>query len=116
VGKTAAANGLILYSGTGSGKYGPFVPLAAGDGGVRSIEQIQLSASYVSGEFSVGLVKPLLTMPLVALGVACERDLINQLPSMPRVYDGAALYWLIYHGAATPINSAFFGHLDTAWG
>lgn len=116
VGKTAAANGLILYSGTGSGKYGPFVPLAAGDGGVRSVEQIQLSVSYVSGEFSVGLVKPLLTLPLVALGVACERDLINQLPSMPRIYDGAALYWLIYHGAATPINSAFYGHLDTAWG
>lgn len=116
VGKTAAANGLILYSGTGSGKYGPFVPLAQGDSGIRSIEQIQLSVSYVSGEFSVGLVRPLLTLPITTIGVACERDLINQLPSMPRVYDGACLMWLIYHGANTPTNSAFYGHLDFAWG
>jgi hypothetical protein len=29
--KTAAPNGKILYSGTGSGKYGPFIPLKAAD-------------------------------------------------------------------------------------
>lgn len=116
IGKTAAANGLILYSGTGAGKYGPFVPLAAGDAGIAKVDNVQLSATYTSGEFSVGLVKPLLTMPITTLGVACERDLVNQMPSMPRVYDGAALYWMIYHGANTPTNSAFYGHLDFAWG
>lgn len=31
IGKTAAANGTILYSGNAAGKYGPFIPLAAGD-------------------------------------------------------------------------------------
>lgn len=116
IGKTAAANGLILYSGTGAGKYGPFVPLAAGDAGIAKVDSVQLSATYTSGEFSVGLVKPLITMPITTLGVACERDLVNQMPSMPRVYDGAALYWMIYHGANTPPNSAFYGHLDFAWG
>ena len=116
IGKTAAANGLILYSGTGAGKYGPFVPLAAGDAGIAKVDNVQLSATYTSGEFSVGLVKPLITMPITTLGVACERDLVNQMPSMPRVYDGAALYWMIYHGANTPTNSAFYGHLDFAWG
>lgn len=116
IGKTAAANGLILYSGTGAGKYGPFVPLAAGDAGIAKVDNVQLSATYTSGEFSVGLVKPLLTLPITTLGVACERDLVNQMPSMPRIYDGAALYWMIYHGAATPTNSAFYGHLDFAWG
>ena len=116
IGKTAAANGLILYSGTGAGKYGPFVPLAAGDAGIAKVDNVQLSATYTSGEFSVGLVKPLITMPITTLGVASERDLVNQMPSMPRVYDGAALYWMIYHGANTPTNSAFYGHLDFAWG
>ena len=115
IGKTAAANGLILHSGTGAGKYGPFMPLAAGDSGIRSIQTIQNSTSYVSGEYAVALCKPLLTMPITTLGVAAERDLVNQLPSMPRVYDGACLAWLMYHGAATPVNSALYGHLDLGW-
>lgn len=114
--KTAAANGLILYSGTGSGKYGPFFPMAAGDSGVAQVDQVNLSVSYVSGEFSVALCKPLLFMPMTTLGVVSERDLVNQLPSMPRVYDGACLVWLLYSGAATPTNSPFYGHLDFAWG
>lgn len=116
VGKTAAANGLILYSGTGVGKYGPFMPLMAGDRGIRAITGIQNSTSYVSGEYSVCLCKPLLTLPITTLGVAAERDLVNQLPSMPQVFDGACLTWLLYSGAATPVNSSFFGHLDFAWG
>lgn len=114
--KTAAANGLILYSGTGAGKYGPFLPLQSRDSGIRSIEAIQLSVSYVSGEFSVGLCRPLLTLPITTLGVASERDLVNQMPSLPRIYDDACLVWLIYNGANTPTNSAFYGHLDIGWG
>ena len=115
VGKTAAANGLILYSGTGVGKYGPFMPLQSGDAGIRSIQTIQNSTSYVSGEYSVGLCKPLLTLPITTLGVAAERDLVNQLPSMPRIEDGANLVWLMYSGAATPVNSSLYGHLDIGW-
>jgi hypothetical protein len=116
VGKTACPNGQILYSGTGAGKYGPFIPLQGGDGGIRSIQTAQISTSYVSGEFSIGLCKPLLTMPITTLGVASERDLMNQVPSLPRVFDGANLVWLIYSGANTPVNSSIAGHLDLAWG
>jgi hypothetical protein len=115
IGKTSAADGLILYSGTGAGKFGPFVPNAQGDRGVRSIESVQISVSYVSGEFSVGLAKPIVTMPITTLGVAAERDLLNQMPSLPRIYDGACLLWMIYHGAATPVNSALYGHMDFGW-
>lgn len=117
IGKTAAANGLILYSGTGSGKYGPFIPLQSGDAGIAKIDQVQISVSYVSGEFSIGLCKPLITMPMTTIGVASEREFMSQVAgAMPRVYDGACLQWLIYHGANTPTNSAFFGHLDFVWG
>ena len=114
--KSAAGNSHILYSGTGSGKFGPFIPMAAGDKGIRSIQSLTLSASYVSGEFSVGLCRPLLSIPITTLGVGAERDLVNQLPSLPRVYDGACLVWLMYNGAATPSNSAISGHIDFAWG
>lgn len=116
IGKTAAANGLVLYSGTGAGKYGPFMPLQSGDAGIAKVDNVQISVSYVSGEFSIGLCKPLIVMPMTTIGVASERDFMNQLPSLPRVYDGANLHWLIYHGAATPTNSAFYGHLEFGYG
>ena len=115
IGMTAAAVTSIVYSGTGTGKYGPFMPLAAGDAGVRSVQSFQLSATYTSGALNLVLCKPLLTLPLTTLGVAAERDLVNQLPSLPRVYDGACLSWLMYAGAATPVNSALYGHLDFGW-
>ena len=106
---------MIIYSGTGAGRYNPFIPLAGGDTGIRSIQSITLSASYVSGEFSIALCKPLITLPIGALGVVTERDYVNGLPSLPRVYDGANLIWLMGSGAATPINSGLFGHVDFAW-
>jgi len=116
IGKTAAANGLVLYSGTGAGKQGPFLPQAAGDSGIAEITSVTLSSTYTSGEFSIVMCRPLLTLPITTLGVACERDLLNQLPSLPRVYDGACLNWLIYSGVATVTNNAINGHLDFGWG
>lgn len=115
IGKTAAANSLILYSGSGSGKYNYMVPLQAGDRGIAEINTIQNSTSYVSGSYSVALFREITRMPVVVQNMSVERDLVNQLPSMPRIYDGAALYWVYGSGAATPANSAFSGHLEFAW-
>ena len=114
-GNTTAPKGSIVYSGTGAGKYGPFLPLAAGDSGIRSVQNFRLSATYTSGILNLVICRPLLTLPMTTIGVAAERDLLNQVPSLPRVYDGANLSWLMYAGAATPVNSAFYGHLDFAW-
>ena len=91
------------------------MPLAAGDAGIRSVQSFTLSATYTSGALNLVLCKPLLTLPITTLGVAAERDLVNQLPSLPKVYDGACLSWLMYAGAATPVNSALYGHLDLGW-
>ncbi len=113
VGKTAASNSHILYTGaTGAGKYNYAVPRQSGDSGIAQIDSIQNSVSYVSGTYTVALYKELARFPVTTLGVAAERDFLNQLPSLPRVYDGAALYFLVGSGAATPANSAFSGHLD----
>ena len=112
----SAPIGLVEYSGIGAGKYGPFVPLMGSDSGIRLVEQFSYSASHTSGTTNVILARPLLTLPMTTIGVAAERDLLNQMPSLPRVYDGACLTWLMYAGAATPVSSAFYGHLDFAWG
>lgn len=115
ISNASAPIGQIEYSGTGAGKYGPFMPLAAGDSGIRLVEQFNYSVTHTSGTTNVVLCRPLLTMPMTTIGVAAERDLVNQLPSLPRVYDGACLVWLQYAGAATPISTAYYGHLDFGW-
>ena len=115
IGNTAAAVTSIVYSGTGTGKFGPFMPLAAGDAGIRSVQSVTLSASYVSGVLNLVLAKPLLTLPITTLGVTAERDLVNQFMSMPKIYDGACLAWIMLAGAATPVASPISGHLEFGW-
>lgn len=106
----------IPYSGTGSGKYGPFFPLMSADAGIQTVQNIILaSAGVTTGVYNLVLCRRLLTLPMTTLGVPAEREMVSQLPSMPRVYDGACLVWLIYAGSAIPNNSAFYGHLDLGW-
>lgn len=116
ISNASAPVGQIEYSGTAAGKFGPFVPLAAGDQGMKRATQFNYSATHTSGTTNLVLCRPLLTLPMTTIGVACERDLLNQVPSLPRVYDGACLAWLMYAGAATPVSSGFYGHLDFVWG
>lgn len=106
----------ITHSGTAANNYGPFLPLASGDLGVKSVQSLTLSASSTAGTAALVLYRPLLTLPLTTVSVAAERDLVNQLPSMPRVYDGACLTWLYFSGAATAASTNFYGSLEMAWG
>ena len=115
IGKTACPNGQILYSGTGVGKYNFAMPLQGSDNGIQSIQTIQNSVSYVSGEYAVVLFKELAEFPITTLGVPAERDFLSQLPSGERVYDGACLAILLGSGVATPINSAIQGVFNFGW-
>ena len=115
IGNTAAPVTQIVYSGTGAGKYGPFMPLQAGDAGVRSAQTVTISATYTSGVLNLVLCKPLMTLPITTLGVTAERDLVNQFASMPKIYNGACLAWLMLAGAATPVASPISGHLEFGW-
>jgi hypothetical protein len=107
----------IPYSGTGSAKFGPQMPLQSSDAGVQSIQNLILtSAGVTTGVYNMFCYKPLLTLPMTTIGVAAEREFISQLPSMPIVYDGACLVWLHYNGvAAIPTNSNYNGHIEFGW-
>lgn len=108
--------GQIIYSGTGSGKLGPFMPLQAGDNGILSIETITQSATMTSGVYAIVLCKPVgLPIPTTTLGVPGERDFFSQIPSMPIIPDGACLSWLQYAGSATPVNTPYYGAFQTVW-
>jgi len=116
VGKTAASNSHILYTGaTGAGKYNYTTPLQGADAGIAQVDTIQNATSYVSGEYSVALVRELAQFPLSVLGQLVEQNFLSGLPSLPRVYDGAALYFLLGSGVATPANSGLSGYLNFIW-
>jgi len=117
IGKTAASNSHILYTGaTGTGKYNYMMPLQSGDSGIAEINTIQNSVSYVSGTYTVALVKEIGRFPLSTLGLASERNFLFEYPSMPRIYDGAALYFALGSGVATPASSAISGMLSFIYG
>jgi hypothetical protein len=106
----------ITHSGTAANNYGAFLPLASGDTGIQSVQSVTLSAASGAGTAALVLARPLLTLPLTTVSIAAERDLINQLPSLPRVYDGACLTWLYFAGAATAASTNFYGSVEMAWG
>jgi hypothetical protein len=112
----SAIVGHIAHSGTAANNYGPFLPLASGDTGVSTVASVTMSAASGAGTMALCLARPLLTIPLTTAAVAVERDLVNQLPSMPRVIDGACLVWLYFAGSATAANTNFYGHLELGWG
>ena len=107
--------GHITHSGTASNNYGPFLPLASGDLGVSTVATVTFSGAN-TGTGALCLVRPLLTLPLTTASVAAERDLLNQLPSLPRVIDGACLVWLYFAGAATGASTNFYGGVEFGWG
>jgi hypothetical protein len=111
----SAIVGHISHSGTAANNYGPFLPLASGDYGVRNVASVTMSAA-TTGTFALVLCRPLLTIPLVTASVLAERDLLNQLPSLPRIHDGACLTWLYFAGAATAASTNIYGSLEVAWG
>lgn len=111
--------GKILHSGVAASNYGFYLPLAAGDTGIRGIKTLQFTTAYATVTTLTAaavLVKPITIAPLVAASVAVERNCMTQLPSLPRIYDGACLNFLQFAGAATVTATAINGYIETAWG
>lgn len=109
----------INHSTTAANGYAPGLPLAAGDYGIKRFLSTKLSTAYTGANVSaLVLFRPLATIPIVTAGVAGERNLVMQLPSMPRIYDGACLSSLFFNGngSGLALSSALAGHADFCWG
>lgn len=109
----------IIHSGNAAGRYGPFLPKQAGDAGIASIQSFTFSGGTAytgSGVLALCIARPLLDISIPITGMWSERDLVNQLPSMPRVRDGACLAWLLFATGATTNNTPVVFSLDFAWG
>lgn len=121
---TAGAAGIppvskIVHCAPAANHPGPFLPLNNGDTGIKRVNSFQLSTAYTGSTTTTGcivLCKPLLSIPLVGVGVPGERSFFAPSPILPTIPDGACLNWLYFPGAATAANSTFFGNLDFGWG
>lgn len=108
----------IPHSGNAAGRYGPFLPLAGGDAGIARLNSFTWSGGTAytgTGVIAGCIARPLLDIALPVTGMWSERDLVNQLMSMPQVQDGACLTWLLFGAGATTTNSPFNSAIDFAW-
>lgn len=116
IGMTVPATASQIIGGLVNATVGPFLPLAAGDRGVRSVQSVQMSAAMGAGAFALCLGKRIMDIPIGVAGFPSERDLINQLPSLPQIQDDACLVWLFHAGAAVAASSLVHGKLELGWG
>jgi len=107
----------IVHSGTAANNYGPFLPMASGDTGIQKVDSVQLSAaSGTASTAALVICKPLAQISLSVVGLMTEKDLLNQIPSMPIIKDGACLAWILGAGAAVAASTTFAGSIEDVWG
>lgn len=113
----SAVTGHMSTTGVAANNYAPFLPLAGGDAGIVSVQSAQFSAASASAGFAdLVLCRPLAWLPITNAFFAAERDLLTQLPSLPRVYDGACLGLVFGAGGIIVSGNSFQGYIETAWG
>lgn len=118
VSTASAPSGILLNSGNVANKAGPFLPLAAGDTGVSDIETITWGGTaHASGSVIIGLCRPLCSpIPVPATGLYNQVDLVNTLPSMPRLRNGCNLQFLLFSTGATTAGGTVYVGADYGYG
>lgn len=71
-----------------------FLPLAAGDRGIRSVQELHTTPDIMYGIVAIILVKPIATFRINRQDCAAEWDFLTMLPSLPEIKDGASLQFL----------------------
>jgi hypothetical protein len=110
-----SATGTIITSASAtSDSVGPFMPLQAGDTGVRSIEMVTNLTGDV-GLISFVLVKPLVSTQIFDITAPVEIDYLTDRNCMcPNIVDDAFLNFIVLSNgtlASAPIN----GEIHTFW-
>jgi len=107
----------IIHSGVAANNFGPFIPLCGADQGLRSVQSVQFTAA--TGTAATGtlvLCRPLAQIPISTVFVPQGRNLIFDMPSVQRIYDGAYLNFLLYAGGAVVASTQFSVELSFKWG
>ncbi len=92
-----------------------YIPFGGADRGIRSATSFQFAGStHAFGTASLILAKPLGVFPIPAASSYAERDLLVQVPALPRIYDDACLMAVIMSGSV--ITTTAFGLIETVCG
>ena len=103
----------LVNCGVGAALRGPFIQLQVGDRGIRSVQGIEFFAPN-GGLAALVLVKPLATIAATDVLCVSETDFLIDMPSLPKIYDGAHLNLLCYpQGSVSAIP--IFGEITTIW-
>ena len=89
----------------------PFMPLAAGDTGVRRITSVQMVSS-AGGFATFVLVKPLIRLQLQEISIPNEVEPVRQMAQMKEVEGGACLNFIGLQGGTGTVT-ALQGILET---
>ena len=115
VNTTAANIATLVTSQQGAASGGqPFLRMAEGSTGVRSITSVTFSGAS-GGLIALVLVKPLVDIAIREINTMAEKCFPNLHPGAPRIYDGAYLN-LISNCAATLAAGQLAGYAKFAWG
>jgi hypothetical protein len=93
---------------------GPYLRLATGDTGIRSMDSWVNVSSSGPANIAIVLVKPILTMTIQEIGATVQQTLVSQLPGPPRIYDDAYL-GLICNCAASVAAGTLTGTATFLW-
>lgn len=115
---TQFVNGTILCSQNGGATYpnsGPFLPLQAGDTGVRSVQSVTIGGIGDVGLFALVLVKPLAGIGLFEITAASETDYLLDTATLPEIADDAYLNFIALP-TGTLSGAPIIGVIETTWG
>jgi hypothetical protein len=115
---TQLVNGTVLHSMQAGATYphsGPFLPLQAGDSGVRSVQSVTIGGVGDVGLFALVMVKPLASISLRGIDAPTEIDYLTDMASIPQIVDDAYLNFLALPNG-TLSGAPIIGMLETCWG
>jgi hypothetical protein len=114
VNTTAANIATLLTSEQGTVAGGlPFLRMADGSSGIRSITNVNVIAP-MGGLFALVLVKPLADAAIRELNTPAEVELVSRRPGAPRVEDGAYLNFIV-NPAGSLAAAIVAGWAQFAW-
>ncbi len=121
-----AGGGQSLLSEVSGGGFNPFLPLQAGDSGVKSIESVTFSVTG-GGLLALVIVKPISTFSvdaecrrttsgnLESYGAASSFDSVIMRAGAPEIKQGAILGLLSKGCGGSLASSILVGYLETVW-
>lgn len=86
------------------------IGLQAGDTGVRSVQSIQLSATWTSGTINLVAFRPIVDLELAGAFVPNAVDIVTG--GMPRLYDGV-VPWLVFTPNTTTASNISGSYVET---